>query len=186
MVPAHRHTQQEQRLATLERRLAGTRWLAALALLLALLGTWIGARLPSGAVLRAERLVLSDAGGEGWIELGRIDGRPTIVVRDAQGRDRLKQFVSDQGPAIGLLDAGGDGWQGWFALSEAHPWIGLYDGARKIRAEMGVSEAGPVVAVNDAGGDVVGELFDPDARQAEARRRAAEQDAAAADAADGR
>ena len=173
MGSANRHQRQEQRIEALERRLAGTRRLAALALLVALAGTWIGARLPSDAVLRGERLVLSDEGGEGWIELGRIDGRPTIVVRDAQGRDRLEQFVSDQGPAIGLLGEDGDGWQGWFALSEDHPWIGLYDGARKIRAEMGVSAAGPVVAVNDARGDVVGELFDPAAREADARRREA-------------
>jgi len=169
MVSASRYKQQEQRLDALERRLGQARLVAWGALLVGLAGAWVGARLPDDPVLRAERLVLSDADGEGWIELGRVDGRPTILVRDARGRERIKQFVGEQGPAIGVLGAE-DGWQGWLALSPAKPWLGLYDGAQKIRAEMGVDEAGPLVAVRDAHGGVIEELFDPDARAEHARR----------------
>jgi hypothetical protein len=160
--PATEATMGDERLEEVVKRIEGLerqvrRWRrAAVALMLSAVALMtLGAAVPRGRVVEAQKFVLKDAAGRVRAELGPSDNDKSIALRfkDAAGSPRLVLGVEDESSLLVLHDKTGRPRVGLVTLAQGAPGFTFYDTTGRARVELGVSREGePGIVVRDARG----------------------------------
>jgi len=142
----------EERLTTLEQKLAATRrrfrWLlVGLALGLGALAlVWALAE-----EVRAKRFVLVDEEGRERAALEMIEDVPMLSLRNAAGNIRAALSVDADETGLGLCDAAGN-IRATLSVDADGPMLSLADETATPRAALGVDTDGPRIVFSDAAG----------------------------------
>jgi len=129
---------------------------AAMALVLSAVAlTTLGAAVPRGRVVEAQKFVLKDAAGRVRAELGPSDNNKSIALRfrDEASFSRLVLGIEEESSLLVLHDKTGRPRVGLVTLAQGAPGFTFYDTTGRARVELGVSRDGePGIVVRDARG----------------------------------
>jgi hypothetical protein len=118
----------------------------------------IGAAIPRGRIVEAQKFVLKDPTGRVRAELGPSDSDRQIALRfkDATGSPRVTLGVEDESALLVLGDKTGRPRVGLVTLAHGAPGLTLYDTTGRARVELGLSREGePGASLLDARGGSV-------------------------------
>jgi hypothetical protein len=150
-----RHESIVRRVERLEREVRRWRRGAAALGLAAVAVVTIGAAVPRGRVVEAQKFVLKDASGRVRAELGPTDTDKEIALRfrDTVGLLRVIVGLQEETSLLVLSDKTGRPRAGLVTLAQGAPAFTLYDTTGRPRVELGLAREGePHAALLDARG----------------------------------
>jgi hypothetical protein len=144
-----------RRIEGLERELRRWRRGAAALGLAAVAVLTVGAAVPRGRVVEAQKFVVKDATGRVRAEIGPSESDKEIALRfrDTVGLPRVTVGLQDETSLLVLSDKTGRPRAGLVTLAQGAPAFTLYDTAGRPRVELGLAREGePHAALLDARG----------------------------------
>jgi len=144
-----------RRIEGLERELRRWRRGAAVLGLVAVAVLTVGAAVPRGRVVEAQKFLLKDATGRVRAEIGPTESDKEIALRfrDAVGLPRVTVGLQEETSLLVLSDKTGRPRAGLVTLAQGAPAFTLYDTTGRPRVELGLAREGdPHAALLDARG----------------------------------
>jgi len=144
-----------RRIEGLERELRRWRRGAAVLGLAAVAVLTVGAAVPRGRVVEAQKFLLKDAAGNIRAELGPSENDKQVALRfrDTVGLARVTLGLEDETALLVQADKNGKPRAGLVTLGQGSPAFTLYDTTGRPRVEFGVAREGePHAALLDARG----------------------------------